>query len=218
MKRRTARLKCRLFGYDGSCRRVDLPLFCPPFTRSFFTTRARLMLSPNKLLPLPLLLCALIVALGPRAVRADDWYQPQAADFHPLYDRDAADQKYQKWDGRDSYWYWVQTFYGGYRKRVLGVSVVRQAGWTAASRDLVCHVTAQPARQTLTLSLNTLGRAIAGEWAKNDHAGRIHTRDLRRWNDMISDAGKRDSGSGQVLLASVRSVQAEVDRRLAGRP
>lgn len=74
---------------------------------------------------IPLLMCALTLTLGTRPARADDWYQPIAADFKPLYDRDTADQKYQSWDGRDSYWYWVQTFYNGYSKRVLGVKVVR---------------------------------------------------------------------------------------------
>lgn len=175
-------------------------------------------LPTRSLSAIPLLLCALTLTLGARPARADDWYQPAAADFKPLYDRDTADQKYQSWDGRDSYWYWVQTFYNGYSKRVLGLKVVRQEGWTDTSRRLVSHMTSEPARRALTMALNTLGRAMAGEWAKNDHAGRIHTRDLRRWHDAVAQADSRDNGSGQVLLTEVRAIQAEVDTRLKGRP
>ncbi len=167
---------------------------------------------------LPVALCALLLALCPRACRADNWYQPVAGDFRPLYDRDNADKKYQSWDGGDGYWYWVRVFYGGYRKRVLGMTIIRQAGWTATSRDLVAHVGSESTRQELTLSLNNLGRDIAGEWAKDDRAGRIHTNDLRRWGDKTAQAGSRDSGNGQILLMTVRAIQAEVDRRLQGRP
>ncbi len=176
-------------------------------------------MKPPKTMPLALLLalCALMLALCPRAARADNWYQPVAGDFRPLYDRDSADQKYQSWDGRDSYWHWVQTFYNGYKKRVLGISVVREVGWTARSRDLASHIASEPARRELALSLNALGRDIAGEWAKNDHACRIHTGDLRRWRDKLSQAQGHDSGSGQVISSAVRAIQAEVDTRLQGR-
>ncbi len=166
----------------------------------------------------PLLLCVLALALCPHLARAEAWYQPAPEDFRPIYDRDIANQHYQSWDGRDSYWYWVQTFYNGYKKRVLGVSVVRQQGWTATSQRLVSHIASEPARQALTMTLNTLGRTIVGEWAKNDHACRIHTRDLRRGRDMLAQAGSQDSGSGQVLLATAHAVQAEADTHLKGRP
>jgi len=174
--------------------------------------------STKRQLAAPLLLCISALAICPRSARADAWYQPAAGDFRPLYDQDSADKVYQSWDGRDSYWYWVQTFYNGYKKRVLGISVVRQEGWTATSQRLVSQVTSESVRQELTNRLNTLGRAIVGEWAKNDHACRIHTRDLRRWRDMLTQAGSHDNGSGQSLLASVHTIQAEVDTRLKDQP
>ncbi len=165
-----------------------------------------------------LLLCILALALCPRPALADELYQPVAADFQPIYDRDSADKNYQSWDGHDSYWYWVQIFYRGYTKRALGVKVVRQAGWTATSQSLVSHLGSEPARHALTVALNTLGRDVAGEWAKNYHVCRINTHDLSRWHDIIAQASSRDSGNGQVVLAAVRGIQAEVDTRLKGRP
>lgn len=166
----------------------------------------------------PLLLCALALALCPHAARADDLYQPAAADFRPIYDRDSANREREQWAGGNGYWYWVRTFYQGYTKRLLGVTLIRQPGWTASSRLLVSHVASAPARQELISALNILGRDIAGEWAKDDRVERIQDRDLRRWGDMTARAGSRDSGSGQVLLAAVRSIQAEVNTRLKGRP
>lgn len=178
----------------------------------------------TRMLPfLPLLLCVLAAARGPRFARADEvyppacLYQPTSADFRPLYDRDNANKAREAWGGGDGYWTWVQTFYNGYTKRVLGLTIIRQPGWTATSRRLVAHVSAPPARQELTLELNALGRDIAGEWAKDDSQERIHAGDLRRWGDMTAQAGTRDSGSGAVLLAQVRAIQAEVNRRLQGR-
>lgn len=170
------------------------------------------------LLLLFLLAFLLLLALCPRACRADEWYTPQAADFHPLYNRDTADHQYQQWDGRDSYWYWVQTFYNGYSKRVLGVSVVRQIGWTAKGRAIVAHINNEPARQQIMADLNKLGRAVAGEWAKSSHVCRISTGDLKRYGNEISQAQGRDSGNGQAILAEVRTLQAEVDTRLKTQP
>lgn len=173
---------------------------------------------PSAKNPAPLLLCIFALALCPHCAQADDWYQPVQADFKPLHDRDTADRKYQSWDGRDSYWYWVRIFYQGYTKRVLGVTILRQAGWTATSRRLIAHVVSPPIRQKLTVELNTLGRDIAGEWARDDRLERIQTGDLRRWGSMTAHAGSRDNGSGLVLLATVRAIQAEVNTRLQGRP
>lgn len=165
-----------------------------------------------------MLLCSLLPTFCPRPARADELYQPAAADFRPLYDQDSADRNYQDWGGGDGYWDWVRIFYQGYTKRVLGVTIIRQAGWTATSRRLIAHVVSPPARQELTVELNTLGRDIAGAWAKDDRLERIHTNDLRRWGSMTTHAGSRDNGSGLVLLATVRAIQAEVDTHLQGRP
>ncbi len=167
---------------------------------------------------MPLLLCVLALALCPRPAHADRLYQPAMSDFRPLYDRDGSNKTYQQWSGSDGYWDWVRTFYNGYKKRVLGVTIIRQAGWTASSRLLVSHVTSEPTRQELTFELNILGRDIAGEWAKDDRIERINTGDLRRWGDMTAQAGSRDNGSGLVLLETVRAIQAEVNRRLQNRP
>ncbi len=167
---------------------------------------------------MPLLVCLSAVALCPCPARADDLYQPAAADFRPLYDRDSADKNYQNWGGGNGYWDWVRIFYQGYTKRVLGVTILRQAGWTATSRRLIAHVVSPPVRQALTVELNTLGRDIAGEWARDDRLERIQTGDLRRWGRMTAHAGSRDNGSGLVLLATVRAIQAEANTRLQGRP
>lgn len=175
-------------------------------------------LLPPMPLKLPLLVCALAAALCLHPARADDLYQPAAGDFRPAYDRDRANKTREAWGGRNGYWDWVQTFYQGYTKRVFGMTIIRQPGWTATSRRLVAHVVSPPTRQEMTVELNTLGRAIAAEWAKDDRLERINTNDLRRWGDMTEQAGRRDSGSGLVLLATVRAIQTEVNRRLQSRP
>lgn len=165
-----------------------------------------------------MLLCSLLLTFCPRFARADELYQPAAADFRPLYNRDSADKACQDWGGGNGYWDWVRIFYQGYTKRVLGMTIIRQAGWTATSRRLTAHVVSPPVRQELAVELNALGRDIAGEWARDDRIERINTSDLRRWGSMTTQAGRRDNGSGLVLLAVVRAIQAEVTTRLQGRP
>ena len=81
------------------------------------------------------LLCLLLCVLPPSA-HADDWYRPLAADFRPVYDRDLVNRRAEGWDGGNGYWFWVQSFYNGYQKRVFGLTVFRQSGWTATGASI----------------------------------------------------------------------------------
>lgn len=161
------------------------------------------------------LICTTVWAFCTGSASADDWYQPATADFRPLYDRDAVNQRYEPWEGASGYWPWVQVFYNGYTKRVFGVKVFRQEGWTESGRRLEARLTSTPAHQSLRRALNRLGRDIAGEWAKDDDHRRINESDLRRWGRMTQRAGERDDGTARMMLATIRVIQTEVSRRLA---
>lgn len=148
---------------------------------------------------------------------AQDWYRPAPADFRPTYERDAANRRAESWDGRAGYWGWVQVFYAGYTKRVLGVTLIHEPGWTARGQALEARLAPGPARATLREALNRLGREVAGEWAKDDAHSRIGDGDLRRWGNRLGRAAAADRGDGRAIWPTVRAVQAEADARLRGR-
>ena len=143
------------------------------------------------------------------------WYQPLPADFRAAYDRDIPNHRYQTWDGSDGYWAWVQAFYNGRTVRALGFRVKHIAGWTARVQGVTASV-APPARPALVAAFNTLGRALATEWAKDDHIGRVSTGDLKRYGRELEAARRADNGQGEALLRAVARIQTEVNQKVAG--
>ena len=148
---------------------------------------------------------------------AQDWYRPSPTDFRPAYERDAANRRAESWEGRGGYWNWVQVFYAGYSKRVFGVTLFHEPGWTARGQALEARLAPGPAREALRAALNQLGRVVAGEWAKDDAHSRIGDGDLSRWGLRLRRAAAADPGDGRAIWPAVRAVQAEANARLCGR-
>jgi hypothetical protein len=123
---------------------------------------------------------------------------PNDAELFAAYQRDRSNQKVQSWG---QYRDWVQTFYKG--------NLVSE-GWIKFGEVTVGKVKSAAARQTVIAQINELGRIIGLEWAKDSNVRRITTTDLRRWNDVMVTARRRDDGSGQRTIDALKAV-----RRLA---
>jgi hypothetical protein len=66
----------------------------------------------------------------------------------------------------------------------------------------------------LVVRLNDLGKRISMEWAKDNGVRKVSTGDLSGWNAMINQARRAETGSGARLKAVLKSVDAEVTRKL----
>ena len=64
-------------------------------------------------------------------------------------------------------------------------------------------------REALTRRLFALGRRIGHEWARENDVRKISTDDIRRWY--------RELEKGGDIAATVARIEAEADRKLAGR-
>ncbi|KPV49242.1 hypothetical protein SE17_33740 [Kouleothrix aurantiaca] len=126
--------------------------------------------------------------------------------FEALYARDAQNARRQPFE---EYWRWVQTY--------LLEGGAGNPGWLAQRTTLLARVRDAEARARLAPQLEVLGRAIAGEWAKDSATRRIHSTflqgrpNLMSWGRALETAARRDTGDGQAIEAAVRAIQAELD-------
>jgi hypothetical protein len=112
--------------------------------------------------------------------------------FKAAYEKDEKNKGRQTWA---QYQDWVKTFYEG--KRFPPVS-----GWNDREKDILAKV--PEARD----ALQSMGRLLASEWAKDNGARKVSTSDLQAWGGRFKDA--RDPAS---LLAALQAVEAEISRR-----
>jgi hypothetical protein len=139
-----------------------------------------------------------------KAEVVESLYTPSEAEVRAEYQRDPANQKLQTWR---EYWGWVQSFYKGN---------LMAAGWTKYSQTTLEDVKADDARPLLLKKINRLGKLIAQEWAKHDSVRKINTTDLKRWNDAITDARRKDDGTGQGILSAIDRICVQAERQLKG--
>jgi hypothetical protein len=122
-------------------------------------------------------------------------YTPVQSEILVEYHRDSNNKKVQTWR---QYWSWVQTFYKG--------NLV-SAGWARFSEVTLEAVKSDEGRRQVVQQLNEVGKLIGREWAKDGAIRKISTADLRRWNDAINDARRRDNGSGQRILDAIKTIR-----------
>jgi hypothetical protein len=139
-----------------------------------------------------------------KAEVVESLYTPTEAEVRAEYQRDLANQKLQTWR---EYWGWVQSFYKGN---------LMAAGWTKYSETTLEEVKADDARPQLLKKINRLGKLIGQEWAKHDRVRKINTTDLKRWNDAITDARRKDDGTGQGILSTIDRICVQAERQLKG--
>jgi hypothetical protein len=146
-----------------------------------------------------------VCVAGPGKSPGDEsLYTPVEADIRAEYQRDLSNQKLQTWR---EYWGWVQNFYKG---NLLA------DGWTKYSETTLNVVKAEADRRMILTKLNRLGKVIGQEWAKDGKVRRITTTDLRRWNDAIVEARRRDDGTGQGITKAIDTIREQAEKQLAG--
>jgi hypothetical protein len=159
---------------------------------------------------------AMLLALGLAVGRcyADDAatlaaWQPS---FQGTWQSDSCAQEFQSWN---SYWARVHDFYFG----GLGVT-----GWFADSQLILSHVTDPAARSTVSSDLTSLGQRMGGEWAKADGCRKIRTGStglqrmldpgkpaLKDYEKRLLAAASGDSGNGQSIEATIKSISRQLD-------
>ena len=117
----------------------------------------------------------------------------------------------------DDYSSWVQKFY-------FGTGLWK--GWFAYSADIVSNVKSTATKTTLSKELTTVGRRVAGEWAKDNHCRKTRTTTglvnfneagkpaIEGWADALIQATSLDSGDGNSIQQAVDQIQSQVNQVL----
>lgn len=146
---------------------------------------------------LAVLLLLQVPSASPRAPLA----QPESSEtyFRSAYDADTCNKRKQTWN---EYWSWVHRFYtetGG--------------GWQKLSETVASKVTDPAKRDAISAQLVTLGRRVAGEWAKDNSCRKIRTTTgifnvteagkpaLSTWADALQEAARQATAPGQQSRA-----------------
>lgn len=164
----------------------------------------------------PLLMVFFAVQFNRLALASNDTTQLDAwqADFREVWSSDPCNVQRQSWD---DYWGWVQKFYFG---------TGPWKGWVAYSADIVSNVKSAATKTTLSKELTTLGRRVAGEWAKDNYCRKIRTTTgivnfneagkpaIEGWADALKKATSLDSGDGNSIQQTLDQIQSQVDQVL----
>jgi hypothetical protein len=132
--------------------------------------------------------------------------------FNATWQSDSCAQEFQSWN---NYWGRVRDFYFGGRG---------SAGWFAESQTILSHVTDPGARSAISGDLTSLGQRIGGEWAKADGCRKIRTGSsglakvldpgkpaLADFENRLNKAANGDSGNGQSIEATIKSISRLLD-------
>ena len=136
------------------------------------------------------------------------------ADFREVWSSDPCDVQRQSWD---DYWGWVQKFYFG---------TGPWKGWFAYSANIVSNVKSAATKTNLSKELTTLGRRVAGEWAKDNQCRKIRTTTgivnfneagkpaIEGWADALTKATSLDSGDGNSIQQALDQIRSQVNQVL----
>jgi hypothetical protein len=164
----------------------------------------------------PLVVVFFAVQFTRVALASNDTTQLDAwqADFRQVWSSDPCNVQRQSWD---DYWGWVQKFYFGNGP---------WKGWFAYSADIASNVKSAATKTTLSKELTTLGRRVAGEWAKDNYCRKIRTTTgivnfneagkpaIAGWADALVKATSLDSGDGNSIQQTLDQIQSQVDQVL----
>jgi hypothetical protein len=126
--------------------------------------------------------------------------------FVAEYERDSCNTRRQTFD---EYWRWVKTF--------LLVGGSGHAGWLAQTTSAVANVRDEAAKQALSARSQTIGKQIAGEWAKDSACRKIYSNPLQGrpnlldWGRKLQRAASRDRGDGHEIAAALKAVESEFE-------
>jgi hypothetical protein len=182
------------------------------------TTRGAFMQSWTQVY-LKRLLVGGVAILAALSVTAQRCYADDAAtlaswqgSFNGIWQADSCAQEFQSWN---SYWARVHSFYFGSSG---------DPGWFSQSQTILTHVTDSAARSTVSSDLTTLGQRIGGEWAKADGCRKIRSGSsglqkvldpgkpaLKDFENRLNKAANADSGNGQSIEATIKSISQLLD-------
>jgi hypothetical protein len=137
----------------------------------------------------------------------DSWME----EFRAAYeddDRNAARQTFE------DYWSWVQVF--------LLTGGAGRPGWLAQGEEVLRGVRDENAAEQLRDRVRSIGKAIAGEWAKSSRHRRIHSTllqgspNLLDWGKQLQRAAEADKGDGSALDRALDAIHRDV-RSATGR-
>lgn len=123
---------------------------------------------------------------------------PDRAYFEAIYEADPANQELQS---KQAYLTWVIRFYQG--------SAIYRRGWNHLVPDVVADIDEPKQRQALERQLQTIGRKIAADWAKDNNVRQITTAHLATWGEAMNESVLHNE---QTEL--VRQIARDVDRLL----
>jgi hypothetical protein len=164
----------------------------------------------------PLLMVVFAVQFTRLALASSDTIQLDAwqADFREVWSSDPCTVQRQSWD---DYWGWVQKYYFGNGP---------WKGWFTYSADIVSNVKSVATKTSLSKELTTLGRRVAGEWAKDNYCRKIRTTTgivnfneagkpaIESWADALIKATSLDSGDGNSIQQALDQIQSQVNQVL----
>jgi hypothetical protein len=164
----------------------------------------------------PLLVVFFAVQFTRLALASNDTTQLDAwqADFREVWSSDPCTVQRQSWD---DYWGWVQKYYFGNGP---------WKGWFTYSADIVSNVKSVATKTSLSKELTTLGRRVAGEWAKDNYCRKIRTTTgivnfneagkpaIESWADALIKATSLDSGDGNSIQQALDQIQSQVNQVL----
>ncbi len=146
----------------------------------------------------------LTVVLSACAQRADllAWpvELPPREHFLRLYEADIPNQALQT---RQQYLEWVRRFYEGSQYMALG--------WNAIAESVLVDLS-EAERAQLSRQLDALGKAICGEWAKDNQVRRIDTAMLSLWGGVM-----QADFAPEYRLAAVAMIRQDVAELLSAR-
>jgi hypothetical protein len=137
----------------------------------------------------------------------DSWMD----DFRTAHEADSRNAARQPFE---DYWNWVKVF--------LAAGGAGQRGWLAQGEQVLRGVRDAAVAEQLRGRVRTIGKAIAGEWAKDSRRRRIHSTllqgspNLHDWGRQLQRAAADDRGDGTAIGGALdaieRDVRAAIDR------
>ena len=126
-------------------------------------------------------------------------------DFRVAYQEDSRNAARQSFD---DYWAWVQV--------LLVTGGAGQRGWLEQGDDVLRGVRDGAVVARLRDRVRTIGKVIAGEWAKESRLRRIHSTlwqgspNLSAWGGRLQRAAADDSGDGTAIGRALDEIEADV--------
>ena len=117
----------------------------------------------------------------------------------------AADKANQEFQTEQVYVGWVRQFYEAQ------ATVLTPAGWIEQSTSLLARLESSDAQANAQELLDSLGKRIASEWAKDKRASKLDVSNgLLKWSNDMKSAEQGDDGTGLKIMPALAQIDQEV--------